>query len=693
MVRLWSLLIVLSVSLIVSGCGEGTPTQESTASTESSGEPTTEDTTMETTDPMEMEMAAPEEYMPEETAAEPAEAMYEEYAGMEPGAEGYPGGESAQPKRPEKVEEWTPEQLVAAISSSDKKSLAAIDHVKKSFKGDASDVELIGTWIAALSQSPSQSQNGGEMDIYSGMESMEGQGGGGQTPVKQQISRKLLELLFANKTPASFAATQKILSGESSLGVPQEKVEEWIIAHLMQRAGQSDQAAQGLLWTALTTPPPKAPEPKAEPEKSEGAAEELDTTTAEPGGQQTKPKVSIAERVRRYHIGFLVAAMNDVLGLPGHNQPKPRNQYGGGEDMYAGGEYMGTEPGGQQQPAPKAKPVKIMPVALEQGQVEDALNYLWSSQMVDFACKQLKEHPESTEALIMAAALPAKSTRDAVKSLFESQQDKPPQKWLDQNVFGEQLLDPAIHLIVKSFEREQRPNQSGGGGGDAAYGETGGTAAAAQTARRPRPGAKKPKEPTPEELAQLDASYGWMDASEKSLIANLDRMYTASLQADAVPVDEKELAFALHTGAEITKSVKFQLPSQDHPMLKSAAPVTVNYIRIESPLLNQRTLQFYQSKLKDEQQNTILNGNGLWLDAPVKINHRTNQLLSSDVLISRNNSRPSRKPQQPAPEGESIEAPEASYDTGGAGNGGQTFVVEVLTVEIPDDSSSVSSNN
>ncbi len=646
----------------------------------------------------------PEGYAGAEGAAPEGEPGLE----MIPGASGTPGAGPQKPSRPQNVKEWTPEQIADAISEGDEKAIAAIDHFAKTAKKTAEEVAQWSTWLAALNKKSSNQagfagEPGGEG--YSpegpafgaaGPEMIAGAGGGpmpsggGSSPAKVRIAQALLNRLMENGTPAAYLELQKVMSGELELGIPQPQILQWSIAALMKSAATPGSPARNLLLSALTQ------------------------DTGQDSASAEAP-ASLQTQAREWHLAFLIAAMNGLLGVETPSTVQGNALQGGMAGMASTenyGQFNGAEmpnpdfggnpvPGnpipGQpgaggpslQQGRPQARPLQIPHVSLSRQEAIAMLDYLWSPQIVDYAAKRLSQNPGSTDALLMAAALPFEPARSRVRAVLQSQKRKPPTRWLQENVFQDLLADPAIHVMIKSFEREQRPNANPGSGGGEAYPNSG-----AGTPQRRRPSRRGNRELDPDKLALQEAKYGWMDASEQSLVSLLERMYQGALSRNAVAVDADQLPLDLHPGAIVTVSHQFTLPGQGaSPILASTDPIVVKYVRIESPHLNERTVQHYRGEVRGEQVVSILGGNGMWLDAPVKMMKSKGQQQSVDVLLSRNNARPTKQRGGNAPNNgfapEGGFSPENAGLAGGSGGGGGNFVVEILVVEVPESSTPV----
>ncbi len=626
------------------------------------------------------------------------------------GAEGgYPGGTGAprKPPRPEKISDWTPEQVAEAISESDEKAITAIQAFANKNRGKVAAVEQLSTWITALT-TESTGNSGGEGGYAGGadaemMQEFAGgvdgggfdmQGGGQRGGAKPKIAQALLAALATNGTPNAYAVIRNVLKGELDLGVDKEKATALAMTTLIKSISDPNSPGRGLLWAAFTSNPPTG-----------SAAEKGDSV------------VSLHQRAKELHLGFAIAAMNGLIGASGPPPKANGNQFGGVEGMEGrmmeggdlggagmdpsfGGGGFGQTGGQQQQAQPSAPPVKITPVFLNKEEAEASLTYIWSKEMTQFVAAQLKHNMNSAEYLVFAGAFPTVETRNAVQAALNLHKNQPPSSWVHESVFSKQLTDPAVHVYVKSLPREQRAeaaNKGGTQGGAGAYpggegGDLGGGSARPQNRSRSR-SKKKEKEPDPQAEARKEARYGWMKASEGTLISLMERMYQGTMQPDAAPYQTADLPFQLHRGAEVTASLRFALPGEANASneLRSAQQTLVSYVRIESKQMSQKTVQHYRSVLRDEEVVTILGGNGMWLDGGVKPNKKDGMLRSVDILLSRSNSRPSLKrnsgQRQAQSDGFSAEAGFGGdgYPGGGQGGGeGKSFVVELLVVEVPD---------
>jgi hypothetical protein len=162
----------------------------------------------------------------------------------------------------------------------------------------------------------------------------------------------------------------------------------------------------------------------------------------------------------------------------------------------------------------------------------------------------------------------------------------------------------------------------------------------------------------------------------------MDRMLEAA-QGNHLPESNlDEIGIKLHRNASVTVDSRLELalgePSADSE-LDTRDKTTVNYIRIESSELGQRDANHYKTVLRKEQQFMILNNNGMWLSAPVDKDRKTGELVSVDVLLSKNNARPTVGGNNQR--GPSNDIANLAPGTGGGGN--QTFVIEILVVRVP----------
>lgn len=627
-------------------------------------------------------------------------AMMEAALGEDPSL--YAGGEQVpqRPPRPENIADWTPEHVAEAIADSDKKVLEAIQLFARKSQGDAAAVEQLQAWMTALTAPARRGPQGGEfagtsgefaageampemagMAEMSGMEGMSGfgPGGGPGHSVKHEIARTLIDALTMNGTPAAYAVVQNVLQGKVDLGIDQAQSMEFAMGAMLKNISAPNNPGRDLLRAALTMDAVSIPTGK----------------TSE--GQPQVKTVSVAEKAKELHLGFAIAAMNGLIGA----DAVPAKRPGGGQqfgmmsgEMMADPAMMEGNPGGMAAPAPggppsTAKPVKLKPLSLNREESRSALSYLWAPELINLAASQLTQQPDSPEAFVFAAAFPTAQTREAVQNALSAHQNQPPGAWLHESAFETQLADPALLVFLKSLPRELRPQTSPGQEGPQ------NAAAAAAAARRRAKRGSKGSDDDPEAKSREAARYGWMDVSDEAMLAVMQRMYEGSVKPEAAPFEASELPLELHRGAEVTNSLRFALPeAAAGASTADAAEMTiVNYVRIESPQMNQKTVLHYRNALRDEETVTILGGNGMWLDGGVKPNGKNGTRRSIDVLLSKGNSRPSIRPQQQptaggfdAAAGFSGEpgAAETQYAGEGFGGGnGEVFVVELLVVEIP----------
>jgi hypothetical protein len=180
------------------------------------------------------------------------------------------------------------------------------------------------------------------------------------------------------------------------------------------------------------------------------------------------------------------------------------------------------------------------------------------------------------------------------------------------------------------------------------------------------------------------------------MLGLMDRMQIAASKGSLPASDDKELDVRLHRKAEITMGSRLELILGHHsanPEKPQPDKTTVNYVRIELNSLTaaegEAIVKHYRSALKNENVFTVLNNNGMWMESSGE-NRLRDELYSQDVLLSRNNSRKSieQPGRQRANSFESSAPTEGfsdpgSYESGGGGGQGG-FVVEILTVRIPD---------
>lgn len=682
----WSLLVLLLA--FTAGCGGSDSAPPAAASND------VQESDTEAMDAAAEEMAMPEEPMTAEAEggaetpisdeeamqAEMELAMAEGEAAMLAEGGAIPVA-NRKPPRPQNLSEWTPEHVTDAIMESDGKVFEVIASFAEKNKGKAAAVDQLKTWIAAIGQKPASNaapsaggssseegerylaeENAGGEAMATTEEMYAGSGGGQRAPdFKDKLAETFIRALATVGTRDAFTSIGNVVSGQLSFGGNQGKAMEVAVATLMMNVANPNNPAGGVLMTAMKSV-------------------QLDDNNPPPSKDQN-PLVGLQQQAKQLHLGFAIAAMNGVIGARGE-PGKPGRQPGGFEGgSFGGGEMAAMEagtappPAGPQGGKGPAKPVPVAPISLSQPEALAVLPYLWSKEMVDYAVKQLDQHPDSAEAFVFASAFPTREARVAVQNALTSHQFRPPQDWLHDSVFKNMATDPAIHLLVKQQPRELPPNASGGPSG----GE----------ARSPRRN-DRDKDEDPEARARKEARFAWMKASEDTFLSLMDRMYQGSLLPDAKPYEPADLMFELHRGAEVTNSLKFELPAVESPVdeLKATHKTIVNYVRIESDQMNQRTVQHYRNTLVNKDVVSILGNNGMWLDGAVKPNRRDNTIRSVDILLSKGGARPTFKPAT-APQandgfGSSGEtAAYAETGGGGGGGGGRNFVVEVLIVDVP----------
>ncbi|TWT57814.1 hypothetical protein KOR42_11810 [Thalassoglobus neptunius] len=593
--------------------------------------------------------------------------------GYNPGYDGgsYPGSQPRKPPRPENVAEWTPEQVTEAIAEGDVKVIPVFETFSKTQPAGAEAVKQFELWIAALTAEP-ETNSGGNSGYPGGYDGDDDYDGGygyqnrgrQQASPKSQIAASLIDLLAQNGTKEAYAVIQNVFSGTTELGLEEGESEKIATNALLRNIPHPNNPTRQLLWTALT---------------------QADSAAASP----------FADRAVALHIGLAISAIDALVGVPQDpvesTQSSPYNSYNDYDDDDDSGYDSGYNPDGGQpmmaqtpRPQVKAEPIEVESIPLSQKDAESIVTYLWTPEFVQFAAQNMEKNPESTDALLLAAQIPAVQTRDALRSFFADHNLKSPAVLLAQEAFEKHLHDPAIHLLTKAQTREERPEAN----------PRAGQANNRQSAFRPR----KKDEPDPEREARIEAGYAWLDASEQSLIGLMDRMKLAATTENAVPFQPAEIPLELHRNAEVTASHRFEIPvaGSDSSELAPLEKTIVNYVRIESSELNNTTVQHYRNAVRGEEVRTILNGNGMWLDAGVKKDRKSDDLQSVDVLLSRNKARGKiadliqksaqngpANPQSPGGYDDSSNY-DGGYGGGQQGSSGGEFVVEILVVQIPD---------
>lgn len=644
--------------------------------------------------------------------------MYENgIEGEYPGGPGSPYGAGQPqnagpvvPSRPEDLADWNEKHLREAIEERDKKTPEAITVFASGIDGDAEAAGTLVSFLPILLEPPrkpkptSQSGYGGGYpgaeggastdDAFYGQapyedpaEMIETPGGdmgemygfegtGQQQTIDQQITLALIESIVGSHTLIGYQTARGLLSGEVSTGQPDDLVAGWTLSALMKSfSGSAVDPAQKILLQSLTKADLLRPEP------GDFDAGKLEKSSLV---QHAADAISIID-------GLMGLSTMELLNLkrPGQNSGSPYGTASDPAEMYAGAEggadfYAGGEGAGGGLPKLDVKP-EIPPVPknfpitdFNSAQSQNASVYLWSEEMLVFVNGRLGESEtlmKTPELVLFAGQIPHSSTRQGLKQFFDKNWEltdewtRNPASLITDKVFEKYMRDPGLLVTLKSLPREQ-PKQSQGGD---TYGEGGpGTEGAAPPRRtgrnRDKPGADSPE--------QIVAKQAWYGASEKLMLAWMDRA-TKGANAGNAGYNLEELPFKLHRDAEPSKSFRLELRCGRGDQTEVT---TLNYVRIDLPPdisqgVAKRIASHYDSEMKKGEEYVILGNKAKWYDL-VSTEKQTGELVSTDVLLSSNGARKIGGGAQPGGQP-------------GATGGGQQLAVEILVIRVSDPSARI----
>ncbi|MBD3672869.1 MAG: hypothetical protein HUJ26_05020 [Planctomycetaceae bacterium] len=551
---------------------------------------------------------------------------------------------------------------------------------------------------------------GGEMYGEPGMYGGPGMGGPGKPNTEEatdEIAEALIDSLLGIQSLTGYQAARDLLEGNIPLPIDAEHTARHTLTALLKNIQSIHDPATKILRQSML-----------EPEVLRSQSGDFDSRRLR--------NVAYEE-----HWKNALAVMDGVMGVSTSelNPSKPQsnnNMYGEyGEGMgYPGGPGGPGEPGAYPEPGPgpgnqaganKEETLSRSPLPenlrlpdYTQEQASTARYYVWSPEMVEEVTNRVKVSDtlmREPEVILMAGQLPATSSRDALQKFLTKNwmiSDDWTRNAVDlvkHNVFKGYMRDPGLLITLKSLPREQVAGNANGGGGYGAPGAPGGEYGGEAPGGRP---ANRGSNPANQKETQ--AKGEWFTASEQMMLGLMDRMHRAAHNRALSEHNPDELDVRLHRNAVVTLDSRLEVVrdemSQD-PEDPMPDKTTVNYVRIEldnlTPQEGEKIVKHYISSLRGEKVNTILGNNGMWMETSQK-NRLKKQLISTDVLLSRNGIRKpivSAKENQRGPGGQpGAEAyggneqyappggPGGEYGGPGGGQGG--FVVEILTVRIPD---------
>lgn len=507
----------------------------------------------------------------------------------------------------------------------------------------------------------------------------------GSVATDEQIASALIDTLLALHSLTSYQAARDVLQGNLELPFPPEKTAAWTMTSLIKHIEGPHDPAGKILKQSIK-----------QPDLVRSGSGDFDSSR-------------LQEVALQNHWTSALSVVDGLMGLKssGLSQAKKRqnmNGYEGGE-MYDGapegdalsatipgepGAYPGGAPGGVPNNRPgndKTNEVNPIPADLTladftQEEALAASQYLWSDQLVAEVTERLTESEtlmKDPSLLLLAGQLPVTSTRYAFQNflkknwLMNEDWTRNPSSFVQYDIFSNYLRDPGLIITLKELPREQQANANANGG-EAGYDGAG-----------LQPNNNRQNQ-DPEKLREERVKNLWFETSQKFTLGLMDRMLSAANAGQLAEYNLDELDIKLHRNASVTLSSRLELalgpPSAD-PEQDRRDKTVVNYVRIESSELGLKEVNYYKSALRKEAEFIIMNKNGRWLSAPVEKDRRTGELVSVDVLLSLNNARPSiqRRNQQPQQGFNDIAAPPGGNY--GEGGGNQTFVIEILTVRIP----------
>lgn len=626
------------------------------------------------------------------------------------------------PPRPDDPAIWSSQQITSAIEERDLKVKDALIAYTESHRGEDQAAQEIVAWMEILKLPPveppkPQANNNGygssgypggsegyptgegaypegssdpaayegammEEEMYSGAGDYGQPNPNGKKSQKadDEIAEVLIDSLMGIQSLTSFQAARNLLEGEITISLDPERTARQIMTGLLQNIQSAYGPGAKIMRQTILDP--------ALIRSGDG---DFDSRRLQ--------NISMEE-----HWKNAVAVMDGMMGVDsskaGPPKPQPgQENYGysdpsmemsSGEGIGPDGQPMRKEDGNRP-PARNPIPKNLRLPNYTQEQATAAKNYLWAPEMIDQITQRLTVSDtlmREPDLVMLAGQLPATASRHALQQYLEKNW-KASDDWtrnpidlVRHDAFKKFLRDPGLLVTVKSLPHEQI-NATGAGGGDYGSGEETGNAGASR--------------PTDEDASERHSKGEWFKATEHLMIGLMDRMQLAASQNSLPVSDEKELDVRLHRKAELTMSSRLELvlghQSAD-PKKPMPDKTTVNYARIElnslTPQEGEAIVKHYRSALRNENVFTILNNNGMWMESSGR-DRVSDELYSQDVLLSKSNSRKAIVPaggeransfESSTPSSEQYANP-GGYENGeGGGQGG--FVIEILTVRIPD---------
>ena len=546
-------------------------------------------------------------------------------------------------------------------------------------------------------------------DMYAGGEYSGGEYGrpkkSNAEQATEEIAESLIDSLFGLQSLTGYQAARELLSGQIALPIDEEKVARHTLTALLRNIQSPNDPATKILRQTMI-----------EPKVIREAEGDFDSRRLQ--------NVAMEE-----HWKNALAVMDGVMGVASseisRQKKNPNNMGGeyGGEGAGYPGAYPGgypEGPGGPGEPQGEGNnrkeeeenvitknpiPENLRLPNYSQEQATAARHYVWSNEMVEEVSKRLKVSDtlmREPELLLMAGQIPATSSRYALQQFLAKNwmiSDDWTRNAVDlvkHDVFKNYMRDPGLLIAVKSLPREQQARNANGPGGGG-YEGAGGGEYGGEGQRRPQNRAQAGNQ------QEAQAKGEWFKASEHLMLSLMDRMHHAAHNRTLPQSDSDELDVRLHRNAVVTLDSRLEIvldqTSQD-PEEPLADKTVVNYVRIEldnlTPQEGEKIYKHYVSSLRGEKLHPILSNNGMWMESTQQ-NRLKKEIVSVDVLLSRNGIRkPIAPPENNRRNGEppgaeqygnqGFNPPPGEYGGGeyGGGGGQGGFVVEILTVRIPD---------
>ena len=518
--------------------------------------------------------------------------------------------------RPASVENWSAKQVLEAIDEFDVKVIEVIRLFAKQSEGNGKAVDQLQSWILRLGETKSQpttSTYGGYTFTTQPATDPDTLPDLPTDDPKYQIGEALIEAFVQNGTNQAFAALQRISTGKTKTGLGTNQVRTLTTSLLLKNLSNPNNSTLKVLKSAL------------------------EARNQNPSDSEI---VAAAERAEDLYLAVLTAAMKAVIGVP--DEDEIRSSFGGVSGSGVG--YGSTWSSWSNRSQGTADPIQVESIDVTRDEVFSLLPVMWDDNTVQLALSVFEQFPESTDAMLFVGQIPALQTRQTIHEYFQKNITDSPETLIAQKAFEEFLLDPGVHVILKSMPREEKPGTQ-----------------PSEFAPKRRRGRTREREVDAENQARV----GWHEASEQSMFGLLDRMGTIALYGDSKPYHPDEIPLSLHRGSGPSASHRFELPIKSLNNSTQAAHTIVNYIRYDLPDLDDKIVEHYRSELRDEEVRNVLNGRAGWLDVETRSRRDTGSLQTVDIVVSKSGARSLTR-------------------QGQGGTGTSKAAIEILVVEVSD---------